>query len=309
MHSKTLSVDRRTGLILLVGVCSVGFFIADVATPTYFKEPFPAMLAMGVVTAQLTVICVWGTLVRGTFWIRLPWTLLLLVISWCGFAWGITIEKGSPNTASMLGAAMLWMFGFVTSFVPLKIAAMCFRWQIVHHSENNQTAARNFNYAIRDIMIGTLLLAMTMGIGRVMLPSDEISFTRALHASSLNEPELLFAITLYGIISLLVKLPCIWISLGEKAEKIRSRIGFWCIYCLFLAVVEIGLLVAVLGSPGSDFEEIFGGIIISHQLMGAIMLGVCCTLRGLGYRLERSVSRQAEPESAATIAAPRPESA
>lgn len=309
MPIRTLTVGRRRGLVLLVGVCSIAFFIADVATPTCLQEAFPAMLAIGVVTAQLTIICVWGTLVRGTFWIRLPWTLLLLVVSWCGFAWGITLEKGYPNTESMLAAAALWTFGFITSFVPLKIAALCFRWQIVHDTEVNPNAGRNFNYAIRDIMIGTLLLAMTMGIGRGMLTGEDISVARALHASGLDSPEPLFAITLYGMVSLLVKLPCIWIALGEKAEKIRSRIGVWVVYCFLLTLFEIGLLLSVLGDPGSESIAIFGGMILSHQLMGAIMLAVCCTLRGLGYRLERSRSPQAERRSDATTAAARLESA
>ena len=255
------------------------------------------MLALGVVTAQLTVICVWGTLVRGTFWIRLPWTLLLLVLSWCAFALGITIENGGPDIESMLGTAVLWMYGFVTSFVPLKIAAMCFRWQIVQESADDQNGVRESRYAIRDIMIGTMLLALSMAIGRAMLPDEDISFTRAIHASALNEPEPLIAISIYGIVSLLVKLPCIWISLGEKAEKIRSRIGLWVLYCFALAIVEIGLLIAVLGNPGSDSAELFAGMIISHQIMGAIMLGVCLALRGLGYQLERSMSRQAVQEA------------
>lgn len=292
--SRTLNINRKTRLIVLIGGCCIGFFITDVATPTCFEKAFPAMLALGVVTAQLTVICVWGTLVRGTFWIRLPWTLLLLVISWCGFAWGIRIENGSADTDSMLGAAVLWMFGFITSFVPLKIAAVCFRWQIIQGSTHAPNASGDFKYAIRDIMIGTALLALSMGIGRVMLPAEDISFARAWQASALNHPEPLLAITIYGVVSLLVKLPCIWIALGEKAEKIQSRIGLWVVYCFVLAIAEIGLLIALLGSPGGQAGELFGGMIISHQIMGAIMLGVCLALRGLGYRLERSLSSQAE---------------
>ncbi|WP_442511493.1 hypothetical protein SH528x_003174 [Novipirellula sp. SH528] len=270
--------------------------IADVATPTCFKDAIPAMLALGVVTAQLTVICVWGTLVRGTFWIRLPRTLLLLLLSWCGFAWGITIENGKPDTQAMLSTAVLWMFGFITSFVPLKIAALCFRWKIVQYSTGDQKADRNSNYTTGDIMIGTMLLALSMGIGRAILPDEEISFTRALQASALNQPELLFAITMYGIVSLLVKLPCIWISLGEKTEKIKSRIILWIVYCFVLAIIEIGLLIAVLGNPGSGSGEFFAGMIISHQIMGVIMLGICLALHGLGYQLERSLSRQAKHE-------------
>lgn len=294
MPSKTLNIGRKQRLALLIIACCIGFLLADVATRTCFENPFWAMIALGVITAQLTVICVWGTLVRGTFWIRLPWTLLLLLVSWCAIALGITIENGSPDTDAMLGAAALWTFGFATSFVPLKIAALCFRWQIVQDSGDHQNVVRNSRYAIRDIMIGTLLLALTMAIGRAMLPNEEISFTRAIHASSLNRPEPLIAITIYGIISLLVKLPCIWIALGEESEKIRSRIYAWIVYCLVLAFIEILLLIAVLGNPGSRSGELFAGMIISHQLMGAIMLGVCLALRGMGYRLEHFMSKRAQ---------------
>ncbi|MEM9588638.1 MAG: hypothetical protein AAGA03_15255, partial [Planctomycetota bacterium] len=290
---RTLKVGTRTGLVLLIGICCVGFLIADVATPTWFESPFSAMLALGIVTAQLTVICVWGTLVRGTFWIRLPWTILLLVVSWCGFALGITLENGSPDIDAMLATAALWSFGFVTSVVPLKIAALCFRWQIVQVTAYDKNPERRSSFAIRDLLIGTLFLAVTMGIGRAMLPGDGISISRALQASSLDEAEPLFAVTLFGVVSLLVKLPCIWISLGERSEKIMSRIGIWIPYCFALTVFEIGLLVAVLGDPGDESVEVFSGMIISHQLMGAIMLGVCLTLRGLGYRLERSMKHDA----------------
>lgn len=292
--SSNLSFNRRKRLAILIGVCCVGFFLADVATPTCFTEPFPGMLAVGVVTAQLTVICVWGTLVRGTFWIRFPWTLLLLVVSWCGFAWGIRLRNGAPDLESLLATTLIWTFGFVTSFVPLKIAAMCFRWQIVQDCSYEQEIGRGARYAIRDMMIGMCLLAISMRIGLVLLPTEDISLTVALRTSGLNDLEPFVALTIYGVVSLLVKLPCIWISLGEKAERIGSRTGLWIVYCFGLSVIEIGLFTLILGSPAGREVELFSGIIVSHQLMGGIMLGVCLALRGLGYRLERSVSRRAE---------------
>lgn len=279
---------ERTRLIVLISVCCLGFFVVDVATPSCFDDPIPGMLVLGVVTAQLTVICVWGTLVRGTFWIRLPWTLLLLVISWCGFAIGIEIKMKGADAEMMLSVAVTWLFGFVVSFVPLKIAAICFRWQIIQESAIERAEGLGSNYAIRDMMIGTLLLALSLGIGRAMFPDENFSLSRAVRASVLGELEGLIAITIYGIASLLVKLPCIWIALGEKTERIKSRIGVWVVYCFLLAIGEFGLLIGVLGDPGSEAVEIFAGIVLSHQLMGAIMLAVCLSLRGLGYRLERA---------------------
>ena len=269
--------------------------MADVVTPIVFEEGLLALLALGVVTGQLTVICVWGTMVRGTFWIRLPWTLLMLMLSWCALAWGLKIQSGRADTDEMLGVGVLWSFGFVTSYVPLKIAALSFRWQIVRDSPDRQNAERKSNYAIRDIMIGTLLLAMSMAIGRAVLPDDEISVVGALRASGLDELDFQLAITLYGIVSLLVKLPCVWISLGERADRIPSRIGAWSCYCLLLAIGEFLFLIAVFGSPADGRTmELLAGMILCHLLMGAIILGVCLALRGLGYRLERSLSKRAE---------------
>lgn len=287
-NAAALSRDRKTRLTLLISLSCVGFFIADVAMPTCLKDPFPAMLALGIVTAQLTVICVWGTLVRGAFWIRLPWTLLLLVISWCGLALGIRIENRGPDTGAMLGTAFTWMLGFATSFVPLKIAAMCFGWRIIRNSECDQDSRRDSRYAIRDMMIGTLLLAVSMGIARAMLLGEEVSFARAWQGSTLGEADVLIVFTIYGTVSLLVKLPCIWISLGGPIGRIKANIGVWVGYCFVLSIIEYVLLLIVAGSPGSDAFEIFSGLIIGHQVMGAIMLGICLSLRGLGYQLERT---------------------
>jgi len=43
---------------LMLGGCCAGFLIFDVITPYLMPEPFSGMVAIGVVTAQLTVICV-----------------------------------------------------------------------------------------------------------------------------------------------------------------------------------------------------------------------------------------------------------
>lgn len=281
--------SRRTRLFVLIGTCGLGFFVADVLTAMFFKEALPALLTLGIVTAQLTVICVWGTLVRGTFWIRLPWTLLLLVVSWFGLGLGASYVDRNFNSNVALGIGMVWMLGFVTSYIPLKIAAIGFRWEIVRESVNNQNQPDTRRYAIRDMMLGTLLLAITLAIGRAMLSSDEINLALALRASGLVRSEPIIALMIYGVVSLLVKLPCIWIALGERQEAIRSRIEIWVVYCLGLSILEVVLFMALLGSPGPDSIEFFTGVILSHQLMGAIMLGVCLMLRGLGYRLKRSV--------------------
>jgi hypothetical protein len=291
--SERLDFGSRASLIFLLGIYCIGFWIADVATPQISGEPVLALLCLGIVTAQLTVISVWGTLVHGTFLVRLPWTLLLLTLSWCGFVWGISIEQGGPKIDSMIETGMVWMVGFVTSFVPLKIAAMCFGWQIIKRSGNSDGGLKDSRYTIKDMMLGTLLLAVSMGIGRWMLRGEAIDLVSVMQKSIFNQRYGLFLLSIYGVISLLVKLPCIWISLGEKHENVGSMIGKWIFYCSLLVIFETCFFMVLLGPPPVDIlGEMFVGLLISHQVMGASVLIVCLTLRGLGYRMERSFRRR-----------------
>lgn len=276
---------RRRLLSLLVVVTSLVFLIVDVATPNLFDGAVPALICINIVTAQLTVICIWGTLVRGTFWIRLPWTFLLLVVSWYALAWGISIERdGIRETNAILGCGLVWLIGFVASFVPLKVAALFFRWQILQ-PEDAETKQRK-GYAVKDIMIGTMLLAVVMAVGKLMLPNDAVSLKDIFHSSGLNEPELVIAISIFAVVSLLIKLPCIWVAMAAQRRLIGNYILVLMAYSAALAIVEIVLLGAIIGEmPG----ELIAGMLIGHMLMVAVMLAICLSLRGLGYRMERSI--------------------
>ena len=276
---------QRVGLGFLILLCCIGFLIADVLTAHLFDDPFPAMIILNVITAQLTLVCVWGTLVQGTFWVRLPWTLLLLVVSWCALAVGAAWEFSGTHVEQVLGIGFLWSFGFVASFVPLKIAAVAFGWRIVQTSTQGEQLVQ---YSIRDMMIGTLLLAVTMAIGRAVLPDEPIDLQLALRSSGLGDGEPLFAICVFGVISLLVKLPCIWIALAQDNEKLPASIAIWSGYCVILTILELAVLSIFLGVPSGESGLVLG-MLIGHQLMGGIVLAVCLALRGLGYRLQRAL--------------------
>jgi hypothetical protein len=64
-----------------------------------------------------------------------------------------------------------------------------------------------------------------MGMGRAILPVVDIESARMLSAVEFVNPELLIIVSIYGFVRLLVMLPCIWISLGKKSDKIISRMG------------------------------------------------------------------------------------
>ncbi|MEM6692531.1 MAG: hypothetical protein AAF664_24085 [Planctomycetota bacterium] len=286
--SESDALRRRPLLIALIAFCSVGFLAADVATPVFFEDAFPAMLSLGVVTAQLTVISVWGTLVHGAFWVRLPWTLLMLTISWCALGFGNTIDHGHFYPSSMLALGIVWTLGFITSFVPLKIAAVAFGWKIIANSDSLVDGKRKSQTAVRDILTGTLLLALTMAIVRGPFVGERVDFQQAWDTSRMARVQNAVALLIFGVVSLIVKLPCIWIGLGVSRSQILRMTLVWVFLCFLLSVLEVVVFVSAFGAPGTDELEAYTAIILSHQIMGGIVLGICLALRGLGYRLERS---------------------
>ena len=292
---------RKIGLLAFLGVSSVTFFVVDAAVPLAFRaenyrgSAIPALVCLGVVTAQLTVICVWGTLVRGTFWVRLPWTLFLLVISWCCLALGVSFLGARESLADaeivemQASVGFIWAFGFLMSYLPLKVVAVCFKWEIVQDHVNQDKKYQPDRYGIREMMLGIAMLAISMGIVRSLVPADGISLMGALERSIFGNVEAMISTTVFGVVSLIVKLPCIWIGLGQKQERLVQSTIVWGFLCLLLTLLEVGLLFGLMGPPPDPFE-VLGGLAMCHLVMGGVILGLCLALRSMGYRLIHAVT-------------------
>ena len=291
------SQGGKIGLLAFMGISSVIFFAVDAALPLSFDEAIPALLCLAVVTAQLTVICVWGTLVRGTFWVRLPWTLFLLVISWCGLALGVSFVGAQESRADaevvemQASVGLVWAFGFLMSYLPLKLVAVFFKWEIVQRHVNRHKQYQPKRYGIREIMVGIAMLAISMGIVRSLVPADGISVIGALERSIFGNAEMLLTTTVFGVVSLIVKLPCIWIGLGEKQENILRSTILWVFLCILLTLLEIVILFVLLGAPPAP-DEVIGGLVMCHLIMGGVILGLCLALRSMGYRLIHVVAER-----------------
>ena len=273
-----------------------GFIGLDVLIASCFTNPGPAIFMMILVVGQLTLICVWGTLVEGTFWFRLPWTILLLVISWSALCYGLYLDQGYVMSAEIMGMGLVWLYGFVISYVPLKIAAWLFGWRISFVSEH-QSASDSGRYAIRDIMLGTTILAVTLAIGRQFMPSELPQWSDVLRASGLDKSDMLIAFLLFSIISLFVKLPCIWIALASLNSKVLLRSLIWIVCSAALGLLEMGLLMVIVGGTGPDTGEVLISLTLGHSAMAAMMIAVLYVLRCFGYRMTRR-KKTASPEFA-----------
>ena len=279
---------RKILLLLFIGTICIVFLFLGLLTPAAFesRNTFILVLMMNLVVGQLTLICVWGTLVEGTFWIRLPWTILMLVISWAALAGGVRLAKGNIDTAEVLGLGLVWFYAFVISYIPLKLAAWGFGWRILKEYQEDSSQAKT-NYQIRDMMIGTAILAVTLSIGRILLPGDFPSWERVVSKSGLNDYRPLTALFIFSVVSLIVKLPCIWIALAVPRSRILQYSIAWTFSAAILGLLEMGLLVFLLGPPGPDTTEFVVGLSLGHAVMAVLMIGVLLLLRIFGYRMSR----------------------
>ena len=282
MNSKPLFFSF---LLLTFGV----YFWLDVLTASCFHDSGLALFWLILLVGQLTLICVWGTLVEGAFWFRLPWTLLLMVISWAALCVGAHVGNGKIDSAQIMGIGMVWFYGFAISYVPLKIAALAFGWKI---RVLNKDIANNEmgRYAIRDIMIGTTILACTLAIGRQFVPGQLPPWSDVLSASHLDEPMSLLIFLVFSIISLIVKLPCIWIALAATKSQVLTLSMIWVFSAGLLGFVEVGILIVLFGAPSAEWTKLTLNLVLGHAVMAATMIGVLYCLRCFGYRMIRKRS-------------------
>ena len=220
--SESQREPSRAMLFTFASLVFTGYIVLDLLTPSGFGSVILAHLLSGLVAGQLALICVWGALVEGAFWLRLPSTVLLLVISWAALSFGIQLEDGGRIDATsdeIMGLGLVWFCGFAISYVPLKIAAWVFGWRIELVSRD-RTEAGSRRYAIREKMLGTGIVAVALAIGRQVLPEKLPTWPAVMRASGLDDPDFLIAFLVFSVISLIVKLPCIWITLATPEAKV-----------------------------------------------------------------------------------------
>ena len=84
-------------------------------------------------------------------------------------------------------------------------------------------------------------------------------------------------------LSLIVKLPCIWIALATpRVRFLRTAIG-WVVVSGLLGLLEFGLISSVLGPPGREAIKVCFALVVGHMAMAAVMIGVLFFLRFFGY--------------------------
>jgi hypothetical protein len=233
--------------------------------------------SMGGQLAVLTVLLVWGA---GPLWMRLVchWGLALLAFS--AWLFGFLVASmsrfgasGFPGEGLLAAVLGLPLIALASQLAPW-LVKLYFQWRIELPDQTHETAAVH-QLSIRDIFLGTILVAVTMAAVRVGKPAN-------------TEEGIYWAG--WGIgsgaaagISLLCLVPMVYLTLGAQ----RARWGAVGVVAIALSVAAIaaGSLMWFNPGGGPSDKEI---ILMMVSLAAGFTLTLCSTLwitRKYGYRL------------------------
>lgn len=270
---------KRLAAVLAV----IGFLVFDFIAPALlaFDEDWLWlwMSLVGVYVGQVNLIATWGALGPGNVVVRLPWSILLGVLTWYSMALGFRAWR--PMTLGnqdilLLGPILLG--GIVVAQIPLWIAGKSFRWRLVDVADAKSELRRGpLQFSLRHILLGMVFVALALGPARLVLPSVEFRGFRL-------DDELPAILGAMVVTNLVMTVPCIW---GALVRSNPVPPLAWPVYCAVVTALEFGALCAVLGSPGRDWNEILLGFLLLNLSQCATVYFALRVFRAKGFRLVR----------------------
>jgi hypothetical protein len=267
------------------GLAVIGFLVFDFVAPAAMEfDPhwiWPPMLLIGVCVGQINLIATWGALGPGNVVVRLPWSILLGLLTWYSLALGFrtwTPMNMRNDEVFLLGAVLLG--GLVVAQIPLWIAGKSFRWRLVDLEDPAiQPTGGPLQFSLWHMLLGMVFVALALGLGRLVLPSVEF---RGFHL----DDELIAILAAMVVTNLVMTVPCIWGAL-VKSNPVPPLV--WPAYCGVVTAVEFGVLCGVLGSPGPDAGEVFVAFFLLNLSQCATVYFVLRIFRAVGFLLVQAL--------------------
>ena len=238
------------------------------------------MLAVsGVFIGQVNLIATWGALGPGNVVVRLPWSILLGVLTWYAIVLGFRAWRpeflDNPDLV-LLGPVLLG--GIMVAQIPLWIAGKWFRWRLINLEDGgiaSEDGPLQFN--VRHVLLVMFLVALALGPARLVLPS--MTFDGLYLAD-----ELAVILSTVVVTNLVMTVPCIW---GALVRSNAIPLLVWPVYCAVVTAAEFGTLCVLLGSPGSDWREVLLAFFLLNLLQCVTVYFALRLFRAVGFRLVR----------------------
>jgi hypothetical protein len=261
--------DRRlTPLLVLIAVL-VAFDVA-IATVVEARGDEAGGIVLGVIFSQIVLIAVWTALGPFSVFARMAGGVILSTLL------GLALVACTRHSG--VGAAQWFWFLIVTSQwlviqIPFWVLRLCFGWRLAHGREEiAQSDQSEMQFGIRQLLAWTALVAITLGIGRWLLPED---LTGGRDAKEMTA--IFCVLTSFNC---LLAWPVVWASLARRRVPLWLIAAAFC--CVALTVAEIATFESAMGPRGdNEFVWIMNSI---EVLAASVALLIA---RATGFRLVR----------------------
>ncbi|MCI0360738.1 MAG: hypothetical protein L0211_19855 [Planctomycetaceae bacterium] len=243
-------------LIVAMVVLILSVFNATMVPVAVAMEPGPAFafglgymsLLLGSIGGQaavVTVLAVWGT---GPLWQRLVWHWVLVLVAFSAWTFGFVVAMNSqfgrnpdfPEEEFFTVLLGLPLLALACQAVPWMLK-FYFNWRIEQEGEDPPAADRRLS--IRDMIVGTVVVALTMAAVRIGKPANA--------AEGSYWMGWLFAVATATGISLVCLVPMVYFTLGVR----RAWMGAIEVAALAATVAAVGTILFIMLNPGGPSDK------------------------------------------------------
>ena len=272
----------------LIATLIAGHLVIDLIAPQLFfgaANEWLLIAMLGLCVGQITLIGVWAAMAPGRVMLRLPWSLLLATLMWYALVLGNRMHGAfseydfltfHAEDALLLGLVLLAGVSFVQ--IPLWIASRLLGWRLMSPRSSDDAAVDERQFNIKHLIVGMFLVSIALGLGRIVMPAGDWKLSGL-------EYEFMIILPTIGVVNLIVAVPCIWGAFAHWKLLIPLAFG-WVLYALIVSIVEVGVLIAFLGSPGDDSIWLIFTLFNVAQCLS--VFGTLAALRLIGFQLVRT---------------------
>lgn len=235
---------------------------------------------LGVIVGQINLIATWGAVGPGNVVTRLPWSILLGVLTWYATMLGLEVWlPGNRNDPDLVLVGPLILFGIVVTQIPLWIARKSFRWRLINlEDENSDSEDGPLQFSIRHMLLVMLLVALALGPAQLVLPSMR------LRALFYHVDELAAVLAMLVVTNLIMAVPCVW---GALVKSIPFPPQIWPVFCAVVAAAEVGVFWLAFAPVSVGLIEVLLAFFLFNLLQCATVYFTLRLFRAAGYRLVR----------------------
>jgi hypothetical protein len=274
-----------------IGPIILGFAIFDFLMPPMTEGIQPSAVGMvwiglcaGTIVGQFALLTIWAVVGPPRALVRLPLTTMLGIFLVAWLVAGTVVADGGGGPADEVAAAFLFLpLVLLSAQLPLWVLRLFNGGRIVRvDAKTGQIPTVQRQFGVRHLMGATVVVALAFGLAssgtRLVVGADE-----GMVGSGMIWGVLAAYCGTFGLLSLLVTLPCLWAGLG--AENPRAAAVVILIYAALMILLLTVILPLLFGEPIPVDAVLM--VCLASGSLAVVTLGSLYAARACGYRYQR----------------------